>query len=327
MADQNEEAKQGHPRGLFPHEAHDFTPWLAKNLHRLGEELGLSLKLKCIEKQVGPYFLDILAEEIGNGRLVAIENQLRWTNIHHLGQLLTYATGCNTQSAIWVATEFRYEHAQALHMLNQWTVDDVSFYGVKIEAVRPTPGSEPEPRFRKVVWPGNWNKELTRPRGEKLGHEYEVFFRPLVTELTRTGFTDQPPYKRWGHSGRFFRSRRNSGISYAPSLTRDAAWVTLHIETKDNALTKQIFDALEADRQQIESAITTDRAFEWRWNRRNKWSYSSINVGNEGSTRDETTHDEIRDWMLDVLHKLQNVFDPRIEKILKEAQTPDMTAD
>ena len=324
---EDKEAQKVSVRTLWKHEEYDFTPWLAENLHLLGEELGLNLEWVATEKPVGPYSLDILAEETGTGRLVAIENQLRWTNIHHLGQLLTYATGCKAKIAIWVATEFCYEHAQALHRLNKWTVDGVSFYGVKIEAVRPTPDSEHEPRFRKVVWPGNWNKKLTLTTGERRGLEYETFFRPLVAELARTGFADQPPYKRWGHSGRFFRSRLNPGISYAPSVTREAVWVTLHIETKDNGLTKQIFDALEEDCQQIESAITTDRALEWRWNRHDRWNYSSINVRSEGSIHDETTHDEIRDWMLDVLHKLQNVFDPRIEKILKEPQTPDMTAD
>lgn len=103
--------------------------------------------------------------------------------------------------------------------------------------------------------------------------------------------------------------------------------MTLHIETSDNILTNQIFDALEPDRPQIEAGLSIDRALVWRWNRYNRWNYSSSNIRSAGSTRAETTHDEIRDWMLDVFHKLQNVFDPRIEKILKEAQTPNMTAD
>ena len=147
-------------RSRWPHEAYDFTPWLAKseNLDLLGEELGLSLSKVKTEKPVGPYFLDILAEETATGALVAIENQLAWTNIHHLGQLLTYTAGCDTRIAIWVAPEFRYEHAQALDWLNQWTTDEVGFYGVKVESIRQAADSEPEARFRKVVWPGGWNK-------------------------------------------------------------------------------------------------------------------------------------------------------------------------
>ena len=51
---------------------------------------------------------------IDSGEKVAIENQLEWTDTHHLGQLITYATGCEARIAVWVATEFRYEYAVAL---------------------------------------------------------------------------------------------------------------------------------------------------------------------------------------------------------------------
>ena len=136
MADHKEESKQEHPRVLFPHEAYDFTPWLADNLHLLGEELDVSLELVGTEQAVGPYSLDILAKKTGTEVMVAIENQLEWANIHDLGQLLTYTVGHNTQIAIWIAAEFGYEHAQTLHWLNQSTSERVSFYGVKIVAVR-----------------------------------------------------------------------------------------------------------------------------------------------------------------------------------------------
>ena len=66
-------------RQKWSHEAHDFTPWLADNLNLLGAELGLSLELVAREKPVGPYYLDILAKT-GTEELVAIENQLEWTD-------------------------------------------------------------------------------------------------------------------------------------------------------------------------------------------------------------------------------------------------------
>jgi hypothetical protein len=41
---------------VWPHEEHDFTPWLAeeKNLEVLSEALGLELQLDRIEVPVGP---------------------------------------------------------------------------------------------------------------------------------------------------------------------------------------------------------------------------------------------------------------------------------
>ena len=118
-------------RTKWKHEGLDFTPWLAKNLHLLGDTLGMELEPVQTEVPVGPYYLDILAKEAGEGVLVAIENQLEETDLSHLGQLLTYATGCGAHVAIWVAPEFGYEHAQALHRLNEWTNGRIRFFGVK----------------------------------------------------------------------------------------------------------------------------------------------------------------------------------------------------
>ena len=114
---------------MWTNEEHDFTPWLARNLDLLEEELGLELKLVQSEKPVGPFFLDILAKEGKDKAMVAIENQLEETDHSHLGQLLTYATGCDAKIAIWVATEFLYEHANALHKLNEWAGEKRDFMG------------------------------------------------------------------------------------------------------------------------------------------------------------------------------------------------------
>ena len=48
-------------REAWPHEAQSFTPWLAANLDRLGQKIGLALELEGIERAVGPYSADILA--------------------------------------------------------------------------------------------------------------------------------------------------------------------------------------------------------------------------------------------------------------------------
>ena len=114
------------PRSKWGHEALEFTPWLAKNLDLLGEVLGLELEFVQTEKRVGPFYLDILAKE-GENVLVAIENQLEETDFSHLGQLLTYATGCDARIAIWVAPEFTYEHTHALHTLNEWANGKIAF--------------------------------------------------------------------------------------------------------------------------------------------------------------------------------------------------------
>ena len=305
-------------RDVWKREDYNFTPWLADHLHLLGESLGLSLELVGTEQSVGPYWLDILARETRADVMVAIENQLEWSDTHHLGQLLTYTAGRDTRIGIWVAPEFCYEHAQALHWLNHWTKGDVSFYAVRVEAVRPTSDSDPEARFHKVVWPGGWNEEATLPSAPPKGVEYEAFFRPLIAELMNAGFSDKPPYKRFTNSDRHFYSRIKD-ISYGVSLegTSDA-WVTLRIETGDTDLTRQAFDALKDCREEIESAIDAGREHAWLWNKTHR-GWCSVSIGTEGSVHDPHEKQETtRAWMLRYLLKFKESFDPRVAKLLQE---------
>ena len=77
-------------RELWPNEAADFTPWLARdeNMSKLGGALGLELETDRVEVAVGPYSADILARDSA-GDYVVIENQLTKTDHDHLGKSIT----------------------------------------------------------------------------------------------------------------------------------------------------------------------------------------------------------------------------------------------
>ena len=323
MTEPEEGIEQLDVRTLWDNEALKFTPWLAKNLYLLSEELGIELEFCQLEKQIGPFYLDILAKETDTGVKVAIENQLEWTDTHHLGQLLTYATGCNAPVAIWVASGFTHEYAKALHRLNEWTKDEISFYGVKVEVIKRTGHSCSEPRFRKVVYPGGWDRDLTLPPGRPVPphvRKHHDFYQPLIDELIRTGFADKA-VQHFDHTGRFFPSRLNRGVGYAATLEGNGAWVTLHIQTEAKEETKRIFDALQAKQEEIEngfiSRIDAGPDPEWRWLRHDNRTFSSINIRRDGSIDASPEKlEEIRAWMLDLLPKLKEVFDPRVANIL-----------
>ena len=151
--------------------------------------------------------MDILAQENGTDARVAIENQLERSDFWHLAQLLVYATGCEARVVIWVATEFTYELAQVLHRLNEWTVDETQFYAVKVEVTRGGQDSELEPRLRKVVYPGGWDKGETlspEPPPPPDVQRLQSFFEPLIADVASAGQFQSKPRMRFDHSGRYF---------------------------------------------------------------------------------------------------------------------------
>ena len=316
-----EEFEQLEVRSMWKDEARNFTPWLAKNLNLLGNELGMKLELDQTEVPIGPYYLDILATDADKGVSVAIENQLGETDLGHLGQLLTYATGCGAHVAIWVATEFGYEHAQALQRLNEWTTGRIEFYGAKVEVIKRVGDEDHEPRFRKVVYPGGWNKDLTLSSREmplRIRRYYD-FFQPLIDKLARDDFSERP-IQRFDHTGRHFPSRLNPGAWYAVSLEgENDAWVTLHLEMDYKDHTKRLFNQLNTDREQIKQCIDAGADAEWSWRRHDSYLFSSISIRKDGSINDPSERrEETRAWMLNLLPKFKEVFDPRLKELLSQ---------
>ncbi len=103
-------------REIWLSEASDFTPWLARkeNVDILGETLGIDLELEAQERSVGPFRADILCKDIRTDGWVLIENQLERTDHNHLGQLLTYASGLEAVTIVWIAACFTEEHRSTL---------------------------------------------------------------------------------------------------------------------------------------------------------------------------------------------------------------------
>ena len=307
-------------RKMWKDEAIHFTPWLADHLDMLSDALGVKLELVQREKPVGPFYCDILASEVGSGVKVAIENQLELTDHSHLGQLLTYAAGLDSLIAVWVAPDFLYEHANALHRLNKWTRDEFRFYGVKVMLQR-NGDAPPVPCLRPVVTPeAGWNKDLSLEQGAVDPHkqQFHDFFQPIIDRLFEASFADKAT-QNFGKTDRIFPSRLNPGVGYAASLEGNSdAWVTLQVRTEDK-LDKRVFDALMEDKTNIEALIADH---EWQWNRYPAYFFSSINIRRNGSIDDPPEKlAETRAWMIEMLPKLKEILDQRVADILKELRS------
>lgn len=149
-------------REVWPHEAHDFTPWLAKNIGVLSDTVGIDISIEETESSVGDFNVDIFATDADTGRRVIIENQLEETDHDHLGKLITYASGKAADLVIWIVRKARPEHTAAIEWLNSHTDEGVGFILCEIKLYR-IGNSEPAPKFEIIEQPNDWVKEMKKP--------------------------------------------------------------------------------------------------------------------------------------------------------------------
>ncbi len=148
-------------RSIWPHEALNFTPWIAENIDILADAVGLEITVDETESSVGDFNVDIYASETGTDRKIIIENQLEDTDHDHLGKLITYASGKDADVVIWVVKHAREEHKSAIEWLNNHTDDKIGFFLCEIKLFQ-IGDSEIAPSFTVVERPNDWTKSIKK---------------------------------------------------------------------------------------------------------------------------------------------------------------------
>jgi hypothetical protein len=307
---------------IWPHEAADFTPWLAQNVDALGAVLGLELELVRTEAAVGGFSCDILARDLGANRLVVIENQIKPTDHGHLGQLITYASGLGGEAIVWVAKKLRDEHRQAIEWLNERTKTGTDFWGVEIKVIK-IGDSRPAFQFQVVAAPfeGETSNPIPTqdPGGETpLSELYRGYFQRLINELRDVHhFTNaqvaQP--QSW-----YAFSSGAAGLNYAASFGRRGVEVQLAIQFGTAAENKVYFDLLIQDRVAIEQELGIGDG-ELLWERMDDRQMSRVSLCKSGSIRDDTQALlDIHNWMVTNLLKFRKAFGPRLHPILHQVR-------
>ena len=309
-------------RRLWPHEAADFTPWLAReeNMSMLGVALGLELEAESTEVAVGPYSADILARDSA-GNYVVVENQLAKTDHDHLGKSITYAAVLGARSVVWVAPEFTDEHRKALDWLNDNTTEEVSFYGVQVE-LWSIDNSRPAVRFNVVSRPAEIVRQATaRKSGElsdarRLQLAWWTAFREALVASKLVGSTQTPRAQYWyevalGRSGVYLSNTANTYDG------RIGVRVYLHGKSGGDSALEQ----LSAEREAIEREV--GHALQWNPNPQNRDKV--IAIYRDVDLTDRKRWDEHIDWMLDMSRRFLKAFGPRAKKLdlNRRVETPD----
>lgn len=297
-------------RELWPNEARDFTPWLADNIDRLSEALGMDLEIVAREADVGDFSLDLLAKDLGSGRHVVIENQFGATNHDHLGKLITYAAGVDAVAAIWLIESVRDEHRQALEWLNRRTDADMHFFAVVVEVVR-IDQSRPAFIFKPVVSPNEWQRsarETADRQPSSRGEAYRQYFQVLIDELREQHrFTGARTAQSQNWSS--FPSGIQ-GISYSTSFAkRGRVRTEIYIDQGEADRNKALFDRLLAQKSDIER----DFGEPLEWERLDDSRASRVAIYRDGHIeRTAEKLPEIRAWAIDHLLRMKAVFNPRL---------------
>ena len=299
-------------RELWEREDTGFTVWLEQNVEVLGEVLGLQLSVIEREQAVGPFRVDLVAED-GEGRLVIIENQLEPTNHDHLGKVVTYFANLDAKTAIWVSTDPRHEHVKAVNWLNESTPADQCFYAVLLEAVFIEEGMA-APLFTVIAGPSS--------EGQAIGNEKKEHADRHLRRLT---FWEELLERAKARDVLHHENRQPNTRSYfwAPTGTPGTGWtyhtwvngksaVNLYINTGDRHEPKRIFDLLYAARSEIESAFGEPLD----WERYDEKTASRIQHKFNGSFQSpEDDWPEIQDELIDCMDRFIASISPHLSNI------------
>ena len=297
------------PKSIWKHEAHDFTPWLADNIAELGEAIGIELEVTKQEADVGGFSLDLLAKDLGRNANVIIENQLAVTDHDHLGKLLTYASGYDADIIIWVSTEIREEHRQALDWLNQRTDSNTDFFGVVVEVIR-IGESRPALQFKVIVSPNEWQKSKKKQSStasSEKSEKYREYFQDLIDDLRKVHrFTSA---KKGQPQNWYTFSSGNKKFVYGHSFAQGSRVRTeIYIDAGDLDENKMFFDKLYEEKEKIE----TEFGQELEWERLDNKRACRIAVYRSGSIEDSSEElQKIKEWGIRNLLIMKDVFGKR----------------
>ena len=298
-------------REVWPHEAHDFTPWLAENIDVLNDAIDLSLSIVERERAAGDFSIDLVAEDEA-GNPVIIENQLERSNHDHLGKLITYLTAIDAKAAIWIVKEARQEHISAVSWLNESSSG--SFYLLKLEAVR-IEDSPPAPVLTLIVGSSEESQEFGETKKEL--KERHILRRRFWTQLLERAKESTPLHASTAPNQQNYvmTGAGKTGLSFLYVIQQHTSDIDLYIDRgreADNE-NEEIFNTLQKAKDQIEAAF--GEPLKWQRLEGKRACRISKRFSLGGYRDDEERWPEIQDAMIDGMIRLEAALKPHINRL------------
>lgn len=289
-------------RSIWPHEALNFTPWVAENVDLLADAVGLDITVDETESSVGDFNVDIYASETGTDRKIIIENQLEDTDHDHLGKLITYASGKGADVVIWVVKHAREEHKAAVEWLNNHTDDKIGFFLCEIKLFQ-IGDSQIAPSFTVVERPNDWTKEIRKTASANPTQQQRLEYWQAFNDYA---FSD-------ANFSRIFNKRKpttdhwmdfsigSSACHIAVSQIQKRKAVDVELYINDD---KELFKSLFAHKDEIEKNME----MELEWKELPERKASRILIEKTVDLDDRATWPEQFDYIMDTCIKMKKAF-------------------
>lgn len=289
-------------RSIWPHEALNFTPWVAENVDLLADAVGLDITVDETESSVGDFNVDIYASETGTDRKIIIENQLEDTDHDHFGKLITYASGKGADVVIWVVKHAREEHKAAVEWLNNHTDDKIGFFLCEIKLFQ-IGDSQIAPAFTVVERPNDWTKEIRKTASANSTQQQRLEYWQAFNDYA---FSD-------ANFSRIFNKRKpttdhwmdfsigSSACHIAVSQIQKRKAVDVELYINDD---KELFKSLFAHKDEIEKNME----MELEWKELPERKASRILIEKTVDLDDRATWPEQFDYIMDTCIKMKRAF-------------------
>lgn len=289
-------------RSVWPHEALNFTPWVAENVDLLADAVGLDITVDETESSVGDFNVDIYASETGTDRKIIIENQLEDTDHDHLGKLITHASGKGADVVIWVVKHAREEHKAAVEWLNNHTDDKIGFFLCEIKLFQ-IGSSDIAPSFTVVERPNDWTKEIKKTTAANPTQQQRLEYWQAFNDyaFNNANFSKEfnkrkPTTDHWMDFG-VGSSACHIGVTQIQK--RNSIGVELYINND-----KDLFKSIYAHKDEVEAIM----GFELDWRELPERKASRILIEKAVQLDDRDKWNEQFDYIMDVCLKMKKAF-------------------